>query len=318
MTPEADAASVVVAIGGNALSPAGESASISNQFRHARQSLAPIVGLAIDGWRIVVVHGNGPQVGDGLLRNEVARSAVEELPLGLLVASTAGWIGYMIQQSLQNALHRAGVDRRVITLITQTLIDPEHAASKRAEKAIGHALNDEMAASLRAKGVVVQTDSRGHLRRTVTSPLPIAVLEADVVAELAAKGDIVIAAGGGGPPVYRHRQLGLEGLDAVVDKDRVAAVLATTIGAQDLLILTDVDGVYRAWGQPDAERLDHLTAAEAESLLASGDLAAGSMGPKVDAAISFVRGGGSRAIIARLEEGQEALDGRSGTCIVAD
>ncbi len=309
---------MVVAIGGNALSPAGESASVGNQFRHARESLAPIVSLALHGWRIVVVHGNGPQVGNGLLRNEVARSAVEELPLGVLVASTAGWIGYMIQQSLQNALHQAGSDRQAITLITQTLIDPDHAASRQPEKAIGHALSEERAGSLRAEGVVVQEDSRGNLRRTVASPLPIAVLEADVVAELAARGHIVIAAGGGGPPVYRDSQLCLEGIDAVVDKDRVAAVLATTIGAQDLLILTDVDGVYRSWGQPDAELLRHLTAGEAESLLASGELGAGSMGPKVDAAVSFVRGGGTRAIIARLEEGLEALDGRSGTCIVAD
>ncbi|MEN8144021.1 MAG: carbamate kinase [Gemmatimonadota bacterium] len=317
MAADIDAASVVVAIGGNALSPPGESASVSNQFRHARESLAPIVNLALAGWRVVVVHGNGPQVGDGLLRNEVARSAVEELPLGVLVASTAGWIGYMIQQSLQNALHSAGSERRAITVITQTLVDPEHEASRRPAKAIGHAVSEEMALSLRAQGVVVQADSRGNLRRTVPSPLPIEVLEWEVVAQLAARGDIVIAAGGGGPPVYRHPELGLEGLDAVVDKDRVASVLGNKIGARDLLILTGVDGVYRGWGKPGAELLPRLTAGEAEALQTSGELGVGSMGPKVEAAISFVRGGGSRAIIARLEEGQDALEGRTGTCIVA-
>ncbi|MFO7588889.1 MAG: carbamate kinase [Gemmatimonadota bacterium] len=311
-----DRMSVVVAIGGNALSPSGESASIYNQFRHTRESLASIVDLACGGWRIAIVHGNGPQVGDELLRNESARAEVQQLPLGVLVAGTAGWIGYMIQQSLQNALARAGSDRRVVTLITQARVEPDDSALGEPTKFIGRSLPADVAEELQADGIHIEEDPRGNLRRRVPSPIPVEIVEAEMVGELVARGDIVIAAGGGGIPVYRDPFLGLEGVDAVVDKDRAAAILGREIGASILLILTDVDGVYADWGTDRARRLPRLTAPEARELLGSDVLGTGSMRPKVEAAVHFVEAGGDRAIIAALEEGPAALDGEAGTTIV--
>lgn len=308
--------SVVVAIGGNALSPSGESASIHNQFRHTRESLASIVDLAREGWRIAIVHGNGPQVGDELLRNESARAEVEQLPLGVLVAGTAGWIGYMIQQSLQNALAQAGSDRRVVTLITQVRVELDDSSLREPTKFIGRSLSPEVAEELRADGIHIEADPRGNLRRRVPSPIPVEIVEADMVRELVARGDIVIAAGGGGIPAYLDPVLGLEGVDAVVDKDRAAAILGCEIGASILLILTDVDGVYADWGTDRARRLPRLTAAEARGLLTEGGLGAGSMRPKVEAALHFVEAGGDRAIIAALEKGPAALAGEAGTTIV--
>lgn len=306
---------VVVAIGGNALSPSGEVASVGNQFRHTRESLVPIVDLAVQGWRIAIVHGNGPQVGDELLRNQVARERVEQLPLGVLVAETAGWIGYMIQQSLQNALVRAGSDRRVVTLITQARVEPDDPALSRPTKFIGRGLSEEAAEALRAEGVLIEEDPRGNLRRRVASPVPVEIIESDMVRELVFRGDIVIAAGGGGIPVYRDPVLGLEGVDAVVDKDRAAAILAGEIGASILLILTDVDGVYEDWGTDQARRIPRLSIEEAKRLVSGESLGAGSMRPKLEAALHFLTSGGHRAIIASLEEGPAALAGEAGTII---
>jgi len=306
---------VVVAIGGNALSPSGEVASVGNQFRHTRESLVPIVDLAVEGWRIAIVHGNGPQVGDELLRNQVARERVEQLPLGVQVAETAGWIGYMIQQSLQNALIRAGSERRVVTLITQARVEPDDPALRRPTKFIGRGLSDEAAEALRAEGVLIEKDPRGNLRRLVASPVPVEIIESDMVRELVFRGDIVIAAGGGGTPVYLDPVLGLEGVDAVVDKDRAAAILAREIGASILLILTDVDGVYENWGTDGARRIPRLSIAEAERLVSGESLGAGSMRPKLEAALQFLNSGGDRAIIASLDEGPAALAGEAGTII---
>jgi carbamate kinase len=306
---------VVVAIGGNALSPSGESASVGNQFRHTRESLVPIVDLAVEGWRIAIVHGNGPQVGDELVRNQTARDRVEQLPLGVMVAETAGWIGYMIQQSLQNALASAGSDRRVVTLITQARVDPGDPALDKPSKFIGRGLSEEAAEQLRGEGVLIERDPRGNLRRLVPSPVPVEIVESDMARELVFRGDIVIAAGGGGIPVYLDPILGLEGVDAVVDKDRAAAILASEIGASILRILTDVDGVYENWGTREARRIQKLTTLEAERLVSGESLGAGSMRPKLEAAVHFLKSGGDRAIIASLEEGPAALAGNAGTTI---
>src|SRR5919204_1800968 len=167
----------VIALGGNALSPPGEHASIHDQFRHTRSSLAPIVDFALEGWRLCVVHGNGPQVGDELVRNELARGEVAPLPLGVLVAATAGWIGYMIQQSLENALRRAGSEREVATIITQVHVSPDDPALMEPTKFIGHAIPDERARALLAEGLALKQDARGRWRRVVGSPKPLAVHE---------------------------------------------------------------------------------------------------------------------------------------------
>ena len=308
---------IVVALGGNALLPAGERGDIHDQFAHTRESLAPIVALAGAGWHIALVHGNGPQVGDELYRNEMARTALPPLPLGVLVAATAGWIGYMIQQSLQNALERATIRRRVVTIITQVLVDPDDPATHEPVKPIGRVLDEQTAATLaRELGWKVAAAGAGW-RRLVPSPRPRAIVERELIRRLVEHGTIVIAAGGGGTPVYHDPHLRLEGVDAVVDKDRAAEVLAREIDAEVLLILTDVDGVYRGWGTPQEQLLRRLTADEAESMLAAGELGKGSMGPKVEAAVAFLRGGGRAAFIGRLDQGLETVNGEAGTAITA-
>ncbi|MGH7525126.1 MAG: carbamate kinase, partial [Gemmatimonadales bacterium] len=294
---------------------ADEPATVANQFRRARESVAPIVELAREGWRIAIVHGNGPQVGDELVRNESARRLVQPLPLGVLVAETAGWIGYMLQQSLQNALATAGVTREVITVVTQTLVDRYDPALSRPTKPIGHALTKDDAGRLRELGRAVGQDGSGDWRRMATSPLPLGIVELPVIKRLLDQGTIVIAAGGGGPPVYLDPILGLEGLDAVVDKDRVSAILAAQLDADVLMILTNVDAVFEGWGTAAARPIRRMTVAEAEAMIAGGSLDAGGMKPKVEAAAGFVRGGGPRAIIARLSDGPAALRGESGTTI---
>lgn len=305
----------VVALGGNALAPAGEASTVYDQFRHTRESLRPVVQLASDGWGVCVVHGNGPQVGDELVRNEVARGEASPLPLGVLVAATAGWIGYMIQQSLQNALRRADVARSVATVITQVVVDPTDAALREPTKFIGRSLSQRRAAELAREGFVTKRDGHGNLRRVVGSPPPLRICEISVIRELLDAGVLVIACGGGGAPVYEHPTLGFEGIDAVVDKDLAAAVLARDLEAELLLILTDVDAVYTDWGTPSQRPIDRLTSAEAVSLADRGAFGAGSMAPKIWAAVDFVRRTSGRAIITSLERGPDAVRGRAGTTI---
>ena len=308
----------VIALGGNALSPAGERSSIHDQFRHTRESLGAIVDLAVDGWNLCVVHGNGPQVGDELMRNEAARAEIAPLPLGVLVAATAGWIGYMIQQSLENALRRAGLERDVATVITQVQVAPDDPALTTPTKFIGHALSDERARRLADAGVAVKQDARGRWRRVVGSPRPLAIHELGVIARLVTAGTIVVACGGGGAPIYPDRVLGWEGVDAVIDKDLAAAVLARDLGASLLLILTDVDAVYADFGTPKQRALRTLSTADAESLDRAGAFGEGSMAPKVRAAMDFVRRTGGRAIITELSRGREAVRGEAGTTITLE
>lgn len=308
----------VLALGGNALAQAGEPPTITNQFRRARESVRPIVELARQGWRIAIVHGNGPQVGDELVRNEAARRLVEPLPLGVLVAGTAGWIGYMLQQSLQNALAAARVERTVVTVVTQTLVDRYDPALSQPTKPVGHALTAREAERLRDAGRAVGRDGAGHWRRLATSPRPLAIVEFPVVRRLLEDNAIVIAAGGGGPPVYADPLLGLEGVDAVVDKDRVAAILARQLEAEVLMILTNVDAVYHGWGTPASRPIRRMTPAQADELIAAGQLDAGGMRPKVEAAAEFVRDGGGRAIIAQLSDGPAALRRETGTTITRE
>jgi len=307
----------VLALGGNALARADEPPTITNQFRHARESMAMVVELARAGWQIVLVHGNGPQVGDELRRNEAAYRLVEPLPLGVLVAETAGWIGYMLQQSLQNALAAARVPRDVVTVVTQTLVDRYDPALGRPTKPIGHVLDDGEVARLLEAGREVGRDGAGDWRRMATSPVPLGIVELPVVRRLLAQGTIVIAAGGGGPPVYLDPLLGYEGVDAVVDKDRVAAILAQQLEAEVLMILTNVDAVFEGWGTPVARPIRRMTVADAEALIAGGGLDEGGMKPKVEAAAAFARAGG-RAIIARLSDGPAALRGQTGTTITRE
>ena len=308
----------VIALGGNALAPAGEKSTIYDQFRHARESLGPIVDLARDGWNICVVHGNGPQVGDELVRNELARREASPLPLGVLVAATAGWIGYMVQQSVENALRRAGSVRDVATVITQVQVRKDDPALLNPTKFIGQALSVERAEELRRDGHVVREDGRGNLRRVVGSPVPQAIHELRIIRQLVEQGTLVIACGGGGAPIYNDPVKGWEGIDAVVDKDLAAAVLARDLDATLLLILTDVDAVYADWGTPQQRPLAKLTVDEARQMDGDGAFGEGSMAPKIRAAMDFVRRTGGRAIITELSRGREAVRGEAGTTITAE
>jgi carbamate kinase len=307
----------VVALGGNALAPAGGRPTIYDQFRYTRQSLGPIVELAQAGWSVCVVHGNGPQVGEELVRNEIAREEASPLPLGVLVAATAGWIGYMIQQSLENALRRAGSPRGVATVITQVEIDPADPALRNPTKFIGRALTPERAKEIEADGHVVKVDGHGNLRRVVGSPAPRAIRELPIIRTLIEAGTLVIACGGGGAPVYEHPTLGWEGIDAVVDKDLAAAVLARDLDAELLLILTDVDAVYADWGTRQQRALRTLTVDDAVRMDGDGAFGEGSMAPKIRAAVDFVERTQGRAIITALDRGRDAVHGEAGTTITA-
>jgi carbamate kinase len=277
------------------------------------------VDLALDGWNLCVVHGNGPQVGDELLRNEIARAEVSQLPLGVLVAATAGWIGYMIQQSVENALRRTGSSRDVATVITQVHVDPDDPALHAPTKPIGHQMTEERADVLVKEGFVVKPDARGRLRRVVASPRPLAIHELASIRTLLLRGTIVIACGGGGAPVYFDNELqGWEGLDAVIDKDLASAVLARDLGAELLLILTDVDAIYLDWGKPTQRPIRQLSIAEAERLDSEGAFGEGSMAPKVRAAVDFVRTTKGRAIITELHMGRAAVRGNAGTTITLE
>jgi carbamate kinase len=309
----------VIALGGNALAPSGASSTIEDQFAHTREALAPIVDLALDGWNLCVVHGNGPQVGDELLRNEIARREASPLPLGVLVAATAGWIGYMIQQSLENALRRRGSTREVVTVITQVHVAPDDPALAAPSKFIGHEIPRERAEQLLAEGVSIKADARGRLRRVVGSPRPLAIHELATIRRLVRAKTVVVACGGGGAPVYFDNELqGWEGLDAVIDKDLASAVLARDLGAELLIILTDVDAIYLDWGKPTQRPVRRMSTEEAERLDAAGVFGEGSMAPKVRAAVDFVRRTGGRAIITELQHGREAVRGVAGTTITAE
>ena len=314
--PRETGRTIVVALGGNALQPPGGRGDIHEQFAHTRSSLEPLVALAREGWRIALVHGNGPQIGDDLRRNELARPLLPPLPVGVLVAGTGGWIGYMIQQSLQNALDRFGVKRDVVTVITQVVVDREDPATTEPVKPIGRTMTEEEARALIAEGVPVRGTSGGW-RRLIASPRPLRVVEHAQIRRLVEAGTIVICAGGGGSPVYIDPEFGIEGLDAVVDKDRAAQVLGGDIDATEFVILTDVEGVYRGFGTPRQRLIRELGVDEARSLLESDALGEGSMAPKVEAALAFVEAGGSAAHIGRLDAGLDVVEGRTGTTIRA-
>lgn len=309
--------SVVIALGGNAITRKGEADTIANQFRHTRESLPPITKMAAQGYKMVITHGNGPQVGNALLRVEMARSVAPDLPLGVLVADTEGGIGYMIEQSLQNGLHKLGIQRDVVTLVTQTVVDRDDPSVKDPNKFVGQFYEEERAKELAEKnGWVVKEDKGRGWRRVVPSPIPKKIVNSSVIKKLMNDGIIVIAAGGGGSPVYLEDDGSLEGIDAVIDKDRASAVLGTEIGAHTFLILTEVDGVYLDFGTPSQRKLTMLSREDAMRYLEEGQFPKGSMGPKIEAAIQFLQGGGKKVIISSIEEGHLAIEGKAGTTII--
>ncbi len=308
----------VIALGGNAISSPDQPDTIANQFRHTRESLDGVIAVLRAGYDVAITHGNGPQIGNALLRQELARGRTPELPLGVLVASTEGWMGYMIEQSLINRLREENLERPVISVVSQVLVDPEDPSLADPTKFIGQVYPEYEAYRLaREFGWVVKPDkARGGFRRVVGSPLPKKVLNAGAVRSLLEQGWIVICAGGGGVPVYRMENGRLEGVDAVIDKDRSAAVLGVDIGADELIILTAVEKVALNYGRKDQVDLPRLTVAQAREYLEIGHFPPGSMGPKIEAAIDFLEGGGKRVIITDLTHVVDALEGKAGTTIL--
>ena len=308
----------VVALGGNAISVGGQS-TIYEQFANTRASLKGILPLIEDGYDLVITHGNGPQVGNKLAQVEATMDRIPFTPLGVLVADTEGSIGYMVQQSLQNALHRKNIKRSVVTLITQVIVDKNDPSILHPTKPIGQFFDKEKAEQYEKefKWNIVEDAGRGY-RRVVPSPIPKKIVETDIIKLLFEKQVIVIAVGGGGIPVYVEEDGTYEGIDAVIDKDFASAELASELKADLLIISTGVDKVCLNFNKPNQQYLDRLTVAEAEKHLADGQFPPGSMGPKMKAAINYLKAGGKEVLISSVERAAEAIRGETGTRIFKD
>ena len=306
----------VVALGGNAITKEREKDSIPRQFDNTKESLAGIVELIRDGYNLAITHGNGPQVGNAILRVELAKDKATYLPLQICVADTEGGIGYMIEQCLENRLQEENITRDVVTIVTQVVVDKNDPSIKNPTKFIGQFYSKEEAqVFVRKSGWVVKEDSKRGWRRVVASPAPLEIVEKNTIKTLVADGTIVIAAGGGGVPVYEENRE-LIGLDAVIDKDRASAVLARDIGAELLLILTGVEKVALNFGTAEQEDLDKLTLKDAKRFSSDGHFPTGSMGPKIEAAIQFLESGGKEVVITSVEKAYAAVKKKAGTRIV--
>ncbi|QYZ79998.1 carbamate kinase [Methanofollis formosanus] len=304
---------IVAALGGNAIIRYREKGTAEEQLGHIDAAVAPLARMVAAGHRVHVTHGNGPQVGDILLQNECAKEEVPRMPLDVCGAESQGMIGYMIQQCMQNRLEALGVQAPVTAVLTRTLVDAADPAFAAPSKAIGPYYTRAEARSLAdAEGWTVREEVGRGWRRLVPSPVPSEILEAGAVRALFESGAVVIAGGGGGVPVVRATD-GLRGVEAVVDKDLAAERLASAVGADLLLMLTDVAGVYLHFGGPDEEMIRKIDAQKARALLARGEFGAGTMAPKIEAAARFVEGGGRAAVIAHLDAAEAALAGRAGT-----
>ncbi|MEN3010134.1 MAG: carbamate kinase [Candidatus Bipolaricaulaceae bacterium] len=309
---------VVVALGGNALLQVGQKGTFEEQMQNVYNAAEQLAGLVLSGkWRLVVTHGNGPQVGNILLQNEAGKHLVPPMPMDVCGAESQGMIGYMIQQALHNVLARHGrSDIPVVTLVTQVLVDKDDPAFQNPTKPVGPFYTREEALRLKEeKGWQVVEDAGRGWRRVVPSPDPKAIVEREAIRILVENGAIVIASGGGGIPVVKEDGA-YRGVEAVIDKDLAGERLAEDVGAQVFLILTDVDRVRLNFRKPNEVALERMTVAEAKRYLAEGHFAKGSMEPKVKACVRFVEAGGERAIIASLNQAAAALDGRAGTQIV--
>src|SRR2546425_4303679 len=306
----------VVAVGGNAIS-APKDTSLGAMKARIAKTAARLADLVEAGFRIVVTHGNGPQVGTILIQNEEARAKVPAMPLDVLVAESQAQIGYLLQQALQNEFAARGAPRTVASVITQVVVDPADPAFQEPTKPIGPVYeSDQEIVVRRAKGGKMAPDPRGGGRRVVASPRAPDVVEKDLITAILRARDshILIAAGGGGVPVVRKLNA-YHGVEAVVDKDLASAVLGKAIGADLLIILTDVPKVALHFGKPDQVEVDRMTRAEARHHLEAGGFPPGSMGPKVEAAPQFLEGGGKRVVITDVNGVIEAVSGRAGTTI---
>jgi carbamate kinase len=308
----------VIALGGNAILPVGKTGTIHEQFAITRVTMAQIAKLVAAGRNVVLTHGNGPIVGNIVLRNEAMRDTIPPMPLGICVADSQGGIGYMIQQVLKNALVQEGIDRDVVTVVSQVRISPNDPALEDPTKPIGPFYTAGEAKKLRAENrwQMIEDSSRGY-RRVVPSPRPLGIVEERVVRTMIDAGAIVVVVGGGGIPVVVKKGK-LDGVEAVVDKDFAAAVLAKMLEAERMIVVTDVDAVYKDYGREDATPVSRLSLDEAVGMLQNGQLPVGSMGSKIEAAVDFIQSGGSEVIITRPEDILVAVAGDAGTRITKD
>jgi len=310
---------LVIAIGGNSLITDARHQSVPDQYAAVVQTVHHITDLLERGYRIVITHGNGPQVGFILLRSEHSRGLLHEVPLDSIVADTQGALGYQIQQALENEFRRRGLTRSVATIVTQTLVDGADPAFAKPSKPIGEFYSREQAEErMRVEKWGMVEDSGRGWRRVVASPRPVRIVESRVIRELVQGGCVVIAVGGGGIPVVADGQGMLRGVAAVIDKDLASAVLAAEIGADQLVISTAVEKVCLDFGKPSQRALDSLTVAEARRYAAAGQFAPGSMLPKIEACLHFIEQGGSGAVITCPEAISGALTGNSGTRITGE
>lgn len=309
----------VIALGGNAIIRAGETGDIHQQFANTRRSLSPVVELLERGYNFVLTHGNGPQVGNLMLMVERSRGAVPETPLGVADAMTCGSMGYMIEQCLQNVMIRRKVWRNVVTIPSQVIVDQNDPALSNPTKPIGPFYTREQADALRREqGWVMKEDAHRGYRRYVGSPYPIDIVEKEAIRLLLEREYLVITGGGGGIPVYFEKDKTLEGVDCVIDKDLASMKVALAVGAMTLIIITAVPRVSLRFGEPDQQDLPRLTLAQARYYRDEGQFPAGSMGPKIEAAIEFVQANpNNRVIITDVDNLIAAIEGREGTTIVA-
>lgn len=313
---------VVIALGGNAIKQAKEKGTAEEQFRNVEITCEQLVKMNEMGYKIVITHGNGPQAGNLLIQQEEGASLVPAQPLDIVGAMTQGQIGYMFQNTLRNFFLKKGKNIPIGTIITQVLVDENDPDFKDPTKPVGPFYTKEEALNLKkTKGYIVkQVKPTGekNWRRVVPSPEPKEIIEADVIRSLIEARAIVIASGGGGVPVMKKENGIYKGLEAVIDKDKAGNVLAQAVNANIFLILTDVENAYINFGKPDEKPVGKIVVSEAEKLYNEGHFLKGSMGPKILAAIRFVRSGGEKAIITSLSKAVEALEGRTGTIIVPD
>lgn len=307
----------VIAIGGNSLITDKSKMSVTDQYRAAGETSRHIAGLVAAGYRVVVTHGNGPQVGFILLRSDIAKDKLHQVPLESCVADTQGAIGYQIGQTLANELNRRGITRSIATVVTQVAVSPDDPAFADPTKPIGPFYSEAEAAKCRDEnGWDMKEDAGRGWRRVVASPKPLEIIEEETIRLLLDQGVVVIAVGGGGIPVVRNPDGSIEGRPAVIDKDLASCLLAKDLQADLFIISTGVDKVAIRFKKPDQKDLDRLTVAEAQAYLDAGEFPAGSMGPKIAAAIDFLRHGGKKVIITQPHLLEEAIAGRNGTHLV--
>jgi carbamate kinase len=305
----------LVSLGGNAILKHGQRGTAEEQEANVQNTARHLAALLRKGERIAITHGNGPQVGNILLQNEIAKDKLPQMPLDVCGAESQGMIGYMLQRALRGELE--GTKIPVATIVSQTLVDAEDRAFKNPTKPVGPFYTAKEAEQLReSKGWHIISDSGRGYRRVVPSPTPLDIVEKETIIRLFETGTVVISVGGGGVPVVREKNGRLRGVEAVLDKDRTAALLARTLGVETLLILTDVEKVYINYGRPDQHALDRMTVEDCRKYLAEGQFPEGSMGPKIQSAVSFLtESPKGKVVIASLEMAEEALKGNAGTTI---